>query len=97
MSSEVSISVKRINRFEGNGTARAFCDVAISEAVLIKGVKVIEGKKGFFVAMPREQGKDGNWYSTVIPLTEEVRQQISKAVLVAYAGSEEVLEQESVE
>ena len=40
----VELSVKRMNKFEREGTARAFCDVAIGEAFLIKGVKVIAGK-----------------------------------------------------
>lgn len=45
MLEQVELAVKRLTRFEGEGTAKAFCDVAIAEAFLIKGVKVIEGKK----------------------------------------------------
>ena len=84
MSTEVEISVKRLNKFGGEGTAKAFCDVAIADSFLIKGIKVIEGKKGLFVSMPREQGKDGQWYDTVIPLTKEARQHISEVVLQSY-------------
>ena len=84
MSTPIEIAVKRINRLEGEGTGRAFCDVAVAETFLIKGVKVVEGKKGLFVSMPREQGKDGNWYDTVVPLTKEARQQVSEAVIGAY-------------
>lgn len=84
MSTTVTLSVKRINRITGEGTAKAFCDVAIDDSFLIKGIKVVEGKKGMFVSMPREQGKDGNWYDTVVPLTKEVRRQIAEAVLNAY-------------
>lgn len=80
----VGLSVKRLNRFKGEGTTRAFCDVAIAEAFLVKGVKVIEGKNGLFVSMPREQGKDGNWYDTVMPLSKEVKEQVSEVVLQAY-------------
>lgn len=84
MSETVVLQVKRMNRMDGEGTARAFCDVAIAESFLVKGIKVIEGKKGLFVSMPREQGKDGNWYDTVVPLTKEARQQIAETVLSAY-------------
>ena len=90
MSESVGLEVKRINRFEGEGTAKAFCDVAIGDVYLVKGIKVIEGKKGLFVSMPREQGKDGNWYDTVIPLTKEARQQISEVVLQAYQAGEQL-------
>ena len=80
----VGLSVKRINRMDGEGTLRAFCDVEIEGALLVKGVKVIEGKNGLFVSMPREQGKDGNWYDTVLPLSKEIRQHLSEVVLSAY-------------
>lgn len=81
---QVALAVKRMNRLEGDGTARAFCDVAVAGAVLVKGIKVIEGKKGLFVSMPRQQGKDGKWYDTVLPLSREVREQLSRAVLEVY-------------
>lgn len=86
MSQPMEITVKRINRLDGEGTGRAFCDVAIAGTVLIKGIKVVEGKKGIFVSMPRQQGKDGQWYDSVVPLTKEARQQISEVVLQAYEG-----------
>ncbi len=78
------LTVKRINRMDGTGNLKAFCDLEIAEAFLIKGVRVVEGKNGLFVSMPQEQGKDGNWYDTVFPLSKEVRQQVSEAVLAAY-------------
>ena len=88
MSEQVQVAVKRINKLDGDGAAKAFCDVAVGEAFLIKGIKVVEGKKGLFVSMPREQGKDGNWYDTVVPLTKEARQQVSEIVLGAYLSEE---------
>jgi len=87
MSTQFNITVDRLNRFEGEGTARAFCDLSISGSLLIKGIRVVEGKNGLFVSMPRQQGKDGKWYSTVMPLTEEAKQQISEAVLNAYQAA----------
>lgn len=84
MSNTMTLSVKRINRLSGERTAKAFCDVAVGEAFLIKGVRVVEGKNGVFVSMPREQGKDGQWYDTVVPLTKEARRQLGEVVLSAY-------------
>ena len=84
MAQQINVQVKRMNPWEGEGTLKAFCDVAVAEAFLIKGVRVVEGKKGLFVSMPREQGKDGQWYDTVIPLTKEARQQLADVVLAVY-------------
>ena len=86
----VAVTVERINKFEGDGHTKAFCDVAIAQSYLVKGIRVVEGKKGLFVSMPREQGKDGQWYGTFIPLNKEAHQKISAAVLAAYqSGAEE--------
>ncbi len=85
---QAALSVKRINRTDGEGTLKAFCDLQVAESFLIKGLMVIEGKNGLFVSMPREQGKDGNWYDTVFPVSKEVRQQVSEAVLSAYQSQQ---------
>lgn len=88
MLEEVEISVKRINKLETvEGSLKAFCDVEIGKTFLIKGICVVEGKNGLFVSMPRRQGKDGNWYDRVVPLTKEARHQISQVVLAAYGSS----------
>lgn len=88
---EKEVTVARMNRWEGEGTTRAFCDVAVADTFLIKGIKVVEGKKGLFVSMPREQGKDGQWYDTVIPLTKEARRHISEVVLQSYQSEAQPL------
>jgi stage V sporulation protein G len=87
MSKAVDFQVKRINRLDGSGPTKAFCDIAIGETFLVKGLRVVEGKNGIFVSMPQETGKDGQWYDTALPLTKEAREQISEMVLAAYQTS----------
>ena len=89
MSQAVEVAVKRINKPDWEGTTRAFCDVIVGGSFLVKGVRVVEGKKGLFVSMPQERGKDGAWYDTVVPLTKEARAQVSQVVLNAYQTEED--------
>lgn len=77
------IQVVRLHRVEGDSKLKAFCDVAIGDFI-VKGLKVVDGKKGLFIAMPSEQGKDGKWYETVFPSTSEARNDLAAAVLNAY-------------
>ncbi len=86
MISQTPISVKRMTKLDGSGAIKAFCDVAIGEAFLVKSFKVVDGKKGLFVSMPREQGKNGQWYDSVVPLSREAREKLSTIVLEAYAN-----------
>ena len=77
------MEVKHLIKFDGEGTLKGCCDVVIG-GLLVKGLRVVEGKDGLFVTMPRQQGKDGLWYSTVLPINEEVETAIDSAVLKAY-------------
>lgn len=80
----LEIQVQRVHRFETDRPLKAFADIVVNGALLIKGVMVMDGKKGLFVSMPREQGKDAKWYDTIRCLTREVREQITETVLTAY-------------
>ncbi len=84
---ELELAVKRVTKRDGNGALKAFCDVAIGRAFLIKGVKVVEGKNGLFVSMPREQGKNGRWYETMVPMSQGIRDHLSQLVLAAYSAN----------
>ena len=86
VSEDLKLEVTRLHKLDGTGTTKAFCDLAISDSLVIKGLRVVEGEKGLFVSMPREEGKDGKWYNTVIPLKREIKDEIEKLVLEAYGG-----------
>ena len=83
---DLKLAVTRIHKLDGDGAAKAFCDISVAGCLVISGLRIIEGKDGLFVSMPREAGKDGKWYSTVIPLSREVKDEIEKICLEAYGG-----------
>jgi len=81
----LKLEVARMHKLEGDGALKAFVDILIGDSFLIKGMRIIEGKNGLFVGMPREQGKDGKWYSNVLPITKEAKEVLVEALLEAYA------------
>ena len=82
----IKIEVSRIYKLDGTGQTKAFCDIAVEDSFVIKGIRIIEGAKGLFVTMPREEGKDGKFYSTVVPLKREIKDEIERIVLDAYGA-----------
>ena len=80
----LEIQVQRMYRFESDRPLKAFADIIINDALLIKGIKVLEGKNGLFVSMPQEQAKDKKWYDSVRCLTQDAREQVTEAVLSVY-------------
>ena len=55
---------------------KAFVDLSISDALIVRGLRVVDGPKGLFVSMPQEQGKDKKWYDTIRCVSPQVRQEI---------------------
>lgn len=75
--------VVRIHRVE-KGSLKAFVDISVDDSLLIKGLRIVEGKHGPFVTMPQQQGADKKWYDVVRCLEDGVKEQISDIVLYAY-------------
>ncbi|MFA6280925.1 MAG: SpoVG family protein [Candidatus Omnitrophota bacterium] len=81
---ELEFKVSRLHKFDGTGALKAMCDLSISDQLVVKGFRIVDGKNGLFVGVPQEKGKNGKWYDNVFPLTPEVRETINKIVLAAY-------------
>ena len=83
---DLKLEVSRIHKLDGSSATKAFCDLSVFDSFVIRGLRVVEGEKGLCVSMPREEGKDGKWYNTVITLNREVKEEVEKLVLEAYGG-----------
>jgi len=88
MDNKPVVKVDRIHALEGNGATKAFCDLLLLDNYVIKGLRVVEGKDGLFVSMPREQGRDGKWYDTFFPVSQELRNGLQELILDHYKNKE---------
>ena len=82
----IDVKVVKIHRLARDSRIKAFVDLGINDALLIKGVRVVQGKKGLFVSMPVEQGKNERWYERVRCLNQDIRSLIAEKVLEAYGA-----------
>lgn len=81
---ELEFKVSKMFRLPEAGSLKAFADLMVNDALVIKGLRVVEGKKGLFVTMPREQGKDSKWYDQVSCTSADVFDDIANKVLSEY-------------
>jgi stage V sporulation protein G len=81
----IEIKVLKVHRMDGENRIKAFVDISINDALLIKSLRVVQGKKGLFVSMPTEQGKNEKWYERVRCLNKDIREEIANIVLAAYS------------
>lgn len=84
MSNNTKLSVSSMTISDDENSAiKAFAAVTVNDEFAIKNIKVIEGNKGLFVAMPNR--KSGNEYSDVVfPITKEAREQLNATVIDCY-------------
>ena len=80
------IEVARVYKVEKDeGSLKAFVDIKVADAVLIKGIRVLAKKDGgLFAAMPSNLASDGKYYDTVQFLTPEAKTELQEVVLAAY-------------
>jgi DNA-binding cell septation regulator SpoVG len=80
------IEVARVYKVEKDESSlKAFVDIKVADAVLIKGIRVMAKKDGgLFAAMPSHLAGDGKYYETIKFLTPEAKTELQEVVLAAY-------------
>jgi len=81
----MKIKVARLYKLSGDKPLKALVDISLDDKFIVKGLRVIEGKKGLFVSMPKEKGVDKRWYDTVTITDITTKKEIEKAILEVYA------------
>jgi len=75
---EVRITLRDEDRLKG------FANVTFDNAFVIRGMKIIRGNAGYFVAMPSRKRPDGSYQDVAHPVNKDMRQLIEEKVLQAY-------------
>ena len=79
---DIKLDIRVFPLADPQGNTKAFASVSVDDLVAIRGLRVVEGgEDGMFVAMPQTQDKYMNYHDVAFPLSRELRDEISKAVL----------------
>ena len=63
---------------------RAYVNITIDDCFMIRGLKIIRGSEGLFVAMPNKKGKNGMFRDVAHPINSDTRKMIEEIVLDKY-------------
>ena len=75
---------------------KAVVSITIDEEFVVHDIKVIEGEKGLFIAMPSRKAADGEYRDIAHPINSETRERIQRLILDRYkeaAATEESFSQ----
>ena len=63
---------------------KAFVNIVIDDAFIIRNIKVIEGQNGLFVAMPSRRVSTGEYRDIAHPINTDTRNEIEKIIIDKY-------------
>jgi stage V sporulation protein G len=86
---EIRISLRDDNKL------KAFASITIDNCFVIRGLKIIEGAKGVFVAMPSRKRPDGTYQDVAHPINNETRDWMEGLIITAYKEELENAETEA--
>lgn len=78
----VKITVRKYE--SANSSTKAFIELKLDEVLIVKGLSLVEGKKGLFLAFPATKGKDNKYYNSVYSLDKDWKAQLEKACIKKY-------------
>ena len=74
---------------------QAFCSITFDDAFVVRDLKIIEGAKGVFVAMPSRKRPDGTYQDVAHPINNETRDWMEGLIVEAYKEELENTEKET--
>ncbi len=80
----MNITDVRVRKITKEGKMRAVVSITLDDVFVVHDIKVIEGEKGMFIAMPSKKASDGEYRDIAHPINSETRDLIQRTVLDAY-------------
>lgn len=90
----MNITDVRVRKVTKDGKMKAVVSVTIDDEFVVHDIKVIEGEKGLFIAMPSRKAADGEYRDIAHPINSVTRDRIQTIILDKY---EEVMAAEPEE
>ena len=85
----MNITDVRVRKISKEGKMKAVVSVTIDDEFVVHDIKVIEGDKRLFIAMPSRRSSDGEYRDVAHPINTSTRERLQAVILEAYEKAEE--------
>lgn len=89
----MKITDVRVRKVAKEGKMKAVVSITIDDEFVVHDIKVIEGEKGLFIAMPSRKAVDGEYRDIAHPINSATRDHIQNLILDAYERALEETEE----
>ena len=80
----MQITDVRVRKITKEGKMKAIVSITLDDEFVVHDIKVIEGEKGLFIAMPSKKATDGEYRDIAHPINSDTRDRIQKLILERY-------------
>ena len=80
----MNITDVRVRKVAKEGQTNPVVSITIDEEFVVHDIKVIEGEKGLFIAMPSRKATDGEYRDIAHPINSATRDRIQTIILDKY-------------
>ncbi len=74
----------RIRKTEREGKLKAVASITIDDEFVVHDIKIIDGDKGMFIAMPSRKTTDGEYKDIAHPIKSSTREEMQRLILDKY-------------
>ena len=80
----MNITDVRMRIMNNDTKMRAVVSITLDDEFVIHDIKVIEGEKGLFIAMPSRKSADGEYRDIAHPIRSDIRVKLQSMILDEY-------------
>lgn len=80
----MQITDVRVRKITKEGKMKAIVSITLDDEFVVHDIKVIEGEKGLFIAMPSKRAADGEYRDIAHPINSSTREHIQRIILEGY-------------
>ena len=80
----MQITDVRVRRVAKEGKLKAVVSITMDGEFVVHDIKIIEGEKGLFIAMPSKKALDGEYRDIAHPINSDTRNKIQQIILEKY-------------
>lgn len=84
----------RVRKLSKEGKMKAIVSITLDDEFVIHDIKVIEGEKGLFIAMPSKKAADGEFRDIAHPINSETREMVQNVIMEEYQKALEEADEE---
>ena len=90
----MQITDVRVRKVAKEGKMKAVVSITLDDEFVVHDIKVIEGERGLFIAMPSRKASDGEYRDIAHPINSGTRDKIQQMILGKYETALTEVEEE---